>query len=107
MGTACGTMSRTMRSTFEFAGHVNWFPGHMATTARLMRERMAQTQVFLEIRDARVPFSSINPLFEEIMRDKPRVVVLNKADLVGSNLLQAASKELRRRGTSEVVCASA
>jgi len=73
------------------AGSVNWFPGHMARATRLMREQLGRggVDVVLEVRDARVPFSSANPALEAELaqRQLARVVLLHKADLTNHNLL--------------------
>lgn len=60
---------------------VQWFPGHMAKTRRKIMEDLKLVDVVAELLDARVPKSSSNPVLREIVRNKPRVVVLNKSDL--------------------------
>ena len=60
---------------------VNWFPGHMAKTKKLISENIKLVDVVLELVDARLPASSRNPLLGEILGAKPLVLVLNKADL--------------------------
>ena len=60
---------------------VQWFPGHMAKTRRLIQGHLKLVDVVIELLDARVPVSSANPLIREIVGDKPRLVALNKADL--------------------------
>ena len=60
---------------------VNWFPGHMAKTKKLIGENIKLVDVVLELVDARLPASSRNPLLGEILGAKPLVLVLNKADL--------------------------
>jgi ribosome biogenesis GTPase A len=60
---------------------VNWFPGHMAKTKRLIAEHLKLVDVVLELVDARLPASSRNPLLQELLGAKPVVLVLNKADL--------------------------
>ena len=62
--------------------HVQWFPGHMAKTKRMIQEQIKLVDVVIEIVDARLPISSRNPLLEELVGGKkPRVVILNKEDL--------------------------
>lgn len=61
--------------------NINWFPGHMAKTKRLLKEQLKLIDVVIELLDARIPHSSSNPEFLELSSDKPRVVVLNKSDL--------------------------
>ncbi len=60
---------------------VQWFPGHMAKTKRLIQGNLKLVDVVIELLDARVPLSSANPLIREIVGGKPRLVALNKADL--------------------------
>jgi ribosome biogenesis GTPase A len=60
---------------------VNWFPGHMAKTKRLIAEHLKLVDVVLELVDARLPASSRNPLLQELLGEKPAVLVLNKAAL--------------------------
>ena len=61
--------------------NINWYPGHMARARREISEAVKQVDVVIEIIDARIPVSSRNPILNEIIGDKPRVIVLNKADL--------------------------
>lgn len=60
---------------------IQWFPGHMAKSTRLIKETLSQVDAVLEIRDARIPFSSHNPLLYEVVKHKPMGLILNKADL--------------------------
>ena len=60
---------------------IQWFPGHMLKTQRLIQEHRAQVDVFLEVVDARAPRATSNPLLDELIAGKPRVVLLNKVDL--------------------------
>ncbi len=58
---------------------INWYPGHMAAAKRMMQENMKLIDIIIELRDARIPFSSANPDIEEFT--KPRIIVLSKSDL--------------------------
>lgn len=60
---------------------IQWFPGHMAKTRRRITEDLKLVDIVMELLDARIPKSSSNPVLREIIRNKPRVVVLNKSDL--------------------------
>lgn len=60
---------------------VHWYPGHMAKATRLIRERLKQVEVVLELLDARLPLSSRNPQIDQLVQGKPRLVLFNKADL--------------------------
>ena len=60
---------------------IQWFPGHMAKTLRLMETEIRNVDGVLQILDARIPLSSLNPEIERITAGKPHLYVLNKADL--------------------------
>ena len=60
---------------------IQWFPGHMAKTKRLIQENLKGIDVVIEILDARIPNSSKNPLIDDLIKGKQRLVVLNKSDL--------------------------
>ena len=60
---------------------IQWFPGHMAKTLRMMEEEVRNVDACLILLDARIPLSSLNPEIERIVSRKPRLYVLNKADL--------------------------
>lgn len=64
---------------------INWFPGHMAKARRQIEENLNKVDVIIEILDARIPLSSQNPMMDEIVKNKPRIVILNKADLADHN----------------------
>ncbi|MBO9130179.1 ribosome biogenesis GTPase YlqF [Bacillus sp. 165] len=60
---------------------IQWFPGHMAKARRQVTEKLKLIDVVIELVDARLPASSRNPMIDEIISHKPRLVVLNKADM--------------------------
>lgn len=60
---------------------VQWFPGHMAKTRRLIKESLPFVDLVTEIVDARIPMSSSNPELKEMIGNKPRIVLLNKCDV--------------------------
>ena len=60
---------------------IQWFPGHMAKTRRLIQESLPFVDLVTEIVDARIPYSSANPELQEIIGAKPRIVLLNKCDV--------------------------
>ncbi len=59
---------------------VQWFPGHMAKTRRIMQSNLKLVDAVVEITDARIPYSSRNPEMDELVGSKPRLILLNKAD---------------------------
>ncbi|WP_226674252.1 ribosome biogenesis GTPase YlqF [Rossellomorea aquimaris] len=60
---------------------IQWFPGHMAKARRQVTEKLKLVDIVIELVDARIPLSSRNPMIEEIIGQKPRLVLLNKADM--------------------------
>ena len=60
---------------------IQWFPGHMAKTRRLIAENLKEVDIIVEILDARIPYSSKNPEIAKIIGDKPCLTVLNKASI--------------------------
>ncbi len=67
---------------------IQWFPGHMHKAQKEVREIFNQVDVFIEVLDARIPFSSQNPLIEEIRKDKPTIKILSKTDLADPAITQ-------------------
>ncbi|MDP3130999.1 MAG: ribosome biogenesis GTPase YlqF, partial [Bacillota bacterium] len=58
---------------------IQWFPGHMAKARRLVEEKLGLVDIVFELLDARIPVSSANPMLGEIIKNKPRLIILNKA----------------------------
>ncbi|MCI8646575.1 MAG: ribosome biogenesis GTPase YlqF [Firmicutes bacterium] len=61
--------------------HINWYPGHMKKTRELIQENLKLVDAAVEVIDARIPLSSRNPIIDELVKNKTRIVVLNKSDL--------------------------
>ncbi len=61
--------------------NVQWFPGHMAKTRRKIKESLPLVDAVTELRDARIPVSSTNPELNELIENKPKIILLNKCDL--------------------------
>lgn len=72
----------------ESSTAINWFPGHMAKARRELKEDLKLVDLVAEVVDARIPISSRNPDLPSICEGKPRIVVLNKTDLVEKNLIK-------------------
>ncbi len=60
---------------------IQWFPGHMAKTRRMITENLSNVDIVLELLDARIPYSSRNPEIDRLCKGKPRLVLINKATL--------------------------
>ena len=66
--------------------NIQWFPGHMTKTLRLMESEIKNVDIVIELLDARIPFSSKNPAFETITKEKPKLILLNKSDLANDKV---------------------
>lgn len=64
--------------------NLQWFPGHMSKTRRMISEHLKLVDVVVELLDARLPLSSRNPEIDRIVGERPRILVLNKADIADS-----------------------
>lgn len=78
---------------------VQWFPGHMAKTRRLIKESLSRVDCVTEILDARIPLSSRNPEIGEITAGKPRIILLNKCDMADEKVTAEWIKYFRSAGT--------
>jgi ribosome biogenesis GTPase A len=65
---------------------IQWFPGHMAKAKREVQEKLKLIDIVFELVDARIPMSSRNPMIDEILVNKPRIVLLNKADMADEEI---------------------
>lgn len=79
---------------------IQWYPGHMAKTRRLMKKSLPLIDAVCELVDARVPESSRNPDLDGIIGSKPRIVLLNKCDLADERATARKIKELAERGVT-------
>ncbi|MFB9273649.1 ribosome biogenesis GTPase YlqF [Cohnella cellulosilytica] len=77
---------------------IQWFPGHMTRARRQIEEKLKLIDVVFELLDARIPSSSRNPMVDEITGSKPRLVLLNKADLADPDRTAEWSRYFRDKG---------
>lgn len=66
--------------------NINWYPGHMKKTKDLLKENLKLIDIVIELLDARIPISSKNPDIDNIVNDKPKLLLLNKSDLSNEKL---------------------
>lgn len=78
--------------------NVQWFPGHMAKTRRLIKESLNMVDGVVELLDARIPLSSRNPEIDQIVSGKPRIVLLNKCDIADPNATSMWLKYFTEKG---------
>ena len=77
---------------------IQWFPGHMARTRRLMRENISLVDIVIEVLDARIPISSQNPEISSLVGQKPIISVFNKSSLADPNAVAIWKKYYAERG---------
>ena len=81
---------------------IQWFPGHMTKTKRMIEDHLKAVDVVAELLDARIPQSSANPMVEELVKGKPRIVILNKADLADPRETDLWISYYKKKGISVV-----
>ena len=86
---------------------IQWFPGHMAKTRRMMKECMPQVDIILELLDARIPASSRNPEIEKLTEGKPRITLLTKSTLANPELSKRWAKHYNSDNVRTVIIDSA
>lgn len=77
---------------------IQWFPGHMAKTRRLMQENLPKVDILIEVLDARIPISSRNPEIHRIADKKPLLTLLNKSALASPDANEAWLADFKKRG---------
>ncbi len=82
---------------------IQWFPGHMAKTKRLMRECLPEVDIIIELLDARIPHSSKNPEIDSLIGEKPRIIVFTKSTLADPSLTQRWAEKYAKTGAKTVI----
>ena len=83
-------------------GTIQWFPGHMTKTFRVMEKEIKNIDVVIILLDARIPYSSQNPEVEKLIKNKPRVYILNKRDLADENITNQWIKHFKSNGMGAI-----
>lgn len=82
--------------------NIQWYPGHMTKTRRMMEEDLKLVDAVCEILDARIPISSRNPDIDAICGKKPRMVILNRIDMADADLVNRWSNYFKDRGMAVI-----
>lgn len=85
-------------------GNIQWFPGHMTKTRRLIDADLKMVDAVVEVTDARIPESSRNPIMDELVGTKPRIMIMNKCDVADEKATAAWRKYYESRGICVIVC---
>lgn len=83
--------------------NINWYPGHMKKTMDNIRASLKLVDIVGEIIDARIPISSKNPVIDDVLKDKPRIMILNKSDMADENETKKWLNYYRKQGYGAVV----
>lgn len=81
---------------------IQWFPGHMAKARREVTEKLKLVDIIFELIDARLPLSSRNPMIDEVINQKPRLLILNKADMADEQETRKWVEYFAQRGHKAV-----
>ena len=83
--------------------NINWYPGHMKKTRELISENLKLVDLVLEVVDARIPVSSRNPIIDELIQNKPRIILLNKSDLADSEQNKLWKMKLKKSSGESII----
>jgi len=81
---------------------MQWYPGHMNKAKNQVQDRLKMVDIVLEIVDARLPFSSRNPVLEQIIDQKKHIIILNKSDLADPKRTKDWKVNFEQEGTKSV-----
>lgn len=79
--------------------HINWYPGHMKKTRELIQENLKMVDLVIEVIDARIPVSSRNPIIDDLVKSKKRIIVLNKSDLSDAKANEVWADHFKKDGS--------
>ncbi|MBR6473014.1 MAG: ribosome biogenesis GTPase YlqF [Firmicutes bacterium] len=78
--------------------NLNWYPGHMKKTRELIQENLKMVDLVIEVIDSRIPRSSRNPIIDELIQNKKRIIILNKSDLSDDKANDEWAKYFKAQG---------
>ena len=89
--------SPSMQGKYSNQQDINWYPGHMLKAKKELAEQLKRVDVVLEMRDARIPVSSINQDFEELLGHKKRILIFNKTALAAQEITKNWEESFRKQ----------
>ena len=78
--------------------NINWYPGHMEKAKKEVINSLKLVDLVIELLDARIPYASANPLVDDIVKNKPRIKLLNKADMADKEITKLWIEEYKKKG---------
>ena len=88
----------------SYQGNIQWFPGHMTKTKRMIEADIKLVDAVVEIVDSRIPESSRNPILNDLTKGKPRIIILNKCDYADNALTDRWRDYYRKQGYGVLCC---
>ena len=85
-------------SNININSNINWFPGHMAKAKREIIESLKKVDIAFLLFDSRIPYSSLNPMLDEILGNKPRLILLNKANVADKSITKEWMDYYKNKG---------
>ncbi|PHS72602.1 MAG: ribosome biogenesis GTPase YlqF [Cycloclasticus sp.] len=82
---------------------INWYPGHMHKAQKEIKKRLPEVDMFIEVLDARIPYSSENPMLASIRGDKPCIKILNKTDLAEEDKTKEWQRYLEQKNNTKTL----
>lgn len=83
--------------------NINWYPGHMKKAKKSIKESLSMVDIVFEVIDARIPFSSQNPMLDSILQGKDRIIVLNKKDLASTKANKIWEEHFKNQGLKPIL----
>ena len=87
-----------------YEANIQWFPGHMTKTKRMIEANLKLVDAVVEIVDSRIPESSRNPVINELVGSKPRIIILNKCDYADDNVTSKWKQHYEAQGFAVLQC---
>ncbi len=91
-------------SEIGYQGDIQWFPGHMTKTRRMIEADLRLVDAVVEIIDSRIPDSSRNPIINELVQNKPRIILMNKCDYADDIMTEKWKKHYQNQGYAVLCC---
>lgn len=85
-------------------GNIQWFPGHMTKTRRLIEADLKMVDAVVETLTQESPESSRNPILDELVKDKPRIILMNKCDYADEAATRAWKQYYEKKGIRVLTC---
>ena len=87
--------------------HIQWYPGHIAKAEKKLKEQMSFVDVVIEVLDSRIPESSSYPEINKLLKDKPRLILLNKSDLADAAYTKKWINKIKTETNCNIIPTSA